>query len=163
VILLGIDTLILVGLTIAILLWSLKKSREKTMLGLKLAKARFLDMAGEIIGILFLIGLFFSLVPHEVIRDFLGGPDPILSTIFGAAIGTVTIIPAFVAFPLAASLVDMGAHLVAVAAFITTLTMVGFFTAPIEIKYFGKRFTLVRNLVSFLVAIVIALGVGVLL
>ena len=159
----GIDFILLMLLTAIALLWSLWKSREKTVQGLKIARGRFFEMAGEIIGILFLIGLFFSLVPHEGIKGVLGGPDPSLSTIYGAVIGTVTIIPAFVAFPLSASLIDMGAHTVAVAAFITTLTMVGFMTAPIEIEYFGKRFTLVRNLVSFIAAIFIAFGVGAIL
>lgn len=159
----GIDFIILIILTVAVLIWSFLKSKQKTTIGLKITKGRFLDIFGELFGILALIGLFFSLVPNESIKMVLGGPNPLLSTIYGAMIGTVTIIPAFVAFPLAKSLVNTGAHLFAVAAFITTLTMVGFLTAPIEIKFFGKKFTLIRNLVSFLIAICIAIGMGLIL
>jgi len=83
--------------------------------------------------------------------------------LYGALIGTVTIIPAFIAFPLSSSLVRGGAYLVAVAAFITTLTMVGFATIPIEIEHFGKKFTFTRNMLSFIFAIFISLGMGVLL
>ena len=159
----SIDFIVLITVTLLALGWSFRKSKDKTVQGLKIAKGRFFEMAPEIIGILFLIGLFFSIFPHEAIKDVLGGPEPTLSILYGAAIGTVTIIPAFVAFPLSASLLNMGAHLTAVAAFITTLTMVGFLTAPIEIEYFGKKFTLIRNLASFIAALLIALGMGVLL
>ena len=158
-----ITTLTLIFVTLAVLVISFKKDKNKTILGLKLAKGRFFDMAGEIVGILALIGLFLAFVPPEVIKGLLGGSNPLISTFNGAIIGTVAIIPAFVAFPLSASLVSMGSNLMAVAAFITTLTMVGFITAPIEIEYFGKRFTLVRNVVSFLVAIMVAIGIGAIL
>ncbi len=67
-----------------------------------------------------------------------------MSGLYGAMIGTITIIPAFIAFPLADSLVESGANLVAVAAFITTLTMVGFTTLPIEIEHFGKNLLLLE-------------------
>jgi uncharacterized membrane protein YraQ (UPF0718 family) len=71
--------------------------------------------------------------------------------------------PAFIAFPLSKSLYLSGAHLVAIAAFLTTLTMVGLATFSIEAKHFGKKFTLARNGVSFAAALLIALGMGVFL
>lgn len=128
-----------------------------------MARGRFFQTATQIIGILALIGLFLALVPEDVIKSVLGGNSSFLSTLYGAIVGTVTIIPAFVAFPLAASLVKGGAYLVSIAAFITTLTMVGFATMPIEIEHFGKKFTYLRNFISFIIAILIALGMGVLL
>jgi uncharacterized membrane protein YraQ (UPF0718 family) len=108
------------------------------------------------------VSLFLTVVPPSVISSLLGSENVALSGLAGATIGTVTIMPAFVAFPLSASLIAKGAHLVAVAAFITTLTMVGFATAPIEREYFGMRFTVVRNIVSFLAALDIAGGMVVL-
>ncbi|MDI6799402.1 MAG: hypothetical protein QMD53_01750 [Actinomycetota bacterium] len=49
------------------------------------------------------------------------------------------------------------------AALITTLTMVGFATIPIETSHFGKRFTILRNLMSFAAAMIIALMMGAIL
>lgn len=50
-----------------------------------------------------------------------------------------------------------------IGAFISTLMMVGIVTAPVEIKYFGKKLTFLRNVFafafSFLVAYVINLAV----
>ncbi|MFO8110215.1 MAG: permease [Thermoplasmata archaeon] len=158
-----ITIIALLLVAVMLLVWSLLKSREKTKKSIKVATNMGRGIAVEIISILALIGLFLALVPPETIRNVLGGTSVPTATLISAAFGTVTLIPAFVAFPLAASLVDQGAHLVSMAAFITTLTMVGFITAPIEIEYFGKRFTLVRNILSFAAAIMISFGMGVIL
>lgn len=160
---LNITTLILIPAATAALIWSFIRDKDKTITGLKIAKGTFLEIGGEILGLLFLVGLFFAAVPPGMIKGLLGGTNVLLSSIYGASIGTVTIMPAFVAFPMAASLMERGAHLIAVAAFITTLTMVGFATAHIEIEHFGKRFTLIRNVLSFAAAIAIALGMMVIL
>ena len=75
----------------------------------------------------------------------------------------VTLIPAFVAFPLVGSMVDMGASIVPSVAFLTTLTMVGLVTFNLESQEFGKRFTIARNSISFVFAMLIALAMGVIL
>ncbi len=158
-----ITTIALIALSVGLVIWSLTKDKEKTKKSVKLAGNRFKGIAVEIISILALIGLFLTLVPPETIKVVLGNSSLSVATLISASFGTVTLIPAFVAFPLAASLVESGAHLVSMAAFITTLTMVGFITMPIEIEYFGKKFTLIRNVLSFLAAIAIAFGMGLIL
>ncbi|MDZ7797973.1 MAG: hypothetical protein U5N56_13480 [Candidatus Marinimicrobia bacterium] len=50
-----------------------------------------------------------------------------------------------------------------ISAFVTTLVMVGVVTAPLEIKTLGKKFTLLRNGLSFVAALLIAGIMGVLL
>ena len=153
----------LILLAITLLIWSFLKDKKKSIKGLNVAKNMFKGIAVDIISILALIGLFLTLVPPGTIKTVLGDTSVTAATFISAAFGTVTLIPAFVAFPLASSLVAEGAHLVSMAAFITTLTMVGFITAPIEIEYFGKKFTLVRNVLSFAAAILISLGMGLIL
>jgi len=157
------SSIILIGITVLVFVWSLFKDKQKTKESMVLAKRLFQNIFLEVFTIMALIALFLSWVPQPVIKNLLGNTNEMLSLMLGAGIGTITIIPAFVAFPLAGSLLKSGAHLTAVAAFITTLTMVGFATMPIEIKYFGKRFTYVRNGVSVLAAVIIALGIGVIL
>jgi len=68
-----------------------------------------------------------------------------------------------VAFPLAGSLLRSGATVMTISAFITTLVMVGVVTAPMEIKALGKEFTLLRNGLGFIAALVIAGIMGALL
>lgn len=158
----NVHVILLIAAAIGALAISYKKDSAKTREGLKVARSRFGSIAGDILAVLALVSLFLTIVPPSVISSLLGSENVAMSGFAGAVIGTVTIMPAFVAFPLSASLIAKGAHLVAVAAFITTLTMVGFATAPIEREYFGTRFTVVRNIVSFIAALVIAAGMVVL-
>jgi uncharacterized membrane protein YraQ (UPF0718 family) len=155
---LNISTILLIVGVLLALGWSFIRDKKKTMESMTMARGLFFKTAGEIIGILALIGLFLTLVPQSAIRALLGGPNAFLSGLYGAIVGAITILPAFVAFPLAGSLVQRGAHLIAVAAFLTTLTMVGFVTMPIEIEHFGKKFAIVRNVASFIAALIIAGG-----
>jgi len=57
----------------------------------------------------------------------------------------------------------MGASLPALASFITTLTMVGILTSPLEVKAFGRRFTFIRQFLSLILALLIGALMGVLL
>lgn len=150
---------------VAIILFviSLIKDKKKTFEGMKKSKKMMGNMASEIIAIIFLIVLILTFIPPETIKMVLGSSNVLLTTILAALAGSITLIPAFVAFPLVGSLVKAGANIVPVVAFITTLTMVGIVTFPLEKKEFGTKFTLVRNLLSFGFAIVIALVMGVFL
>lgn len=142
---------------------SMTKDKNKTLASIKGSSGMMKNMAGSIIAILFLIGLILTFIPPESIRYYMGSTDTMLSTVVSALVGSITLIPAFVAFPLAGSLVNAGASIVPVVAFLTTLTMVGFVTFPLEKKEFGLKFTVTRNVLSFAFAIGIALVMGVLL
>lgn len=77
-------------------------------------------------------------------------------------IGAITLIPGFVVFPTAAMLLENGAGYIQIAAFISTLMMVGIITLPVEMKYFGKRFAIVRNSIAFVFSFVVAYIIGIL-
>ncbi len=151
--------IIAVGLTVV----SMIKNKKKTFAAMKKSKSMMGNMLGEIIAIIFLIGLLLTLIPPETIKSALGSANTFLSTILGALVGSITLIPAFVAFPLVGSLVDAGASIIPAVAFLTTLTMVGVITFPLEKKEFGTKFALTRNILSFGFAVVIALVMGVIL
>lgn len=156
-------TIVLILCALAFLTFSVVKSRKRTWESIRIARKMFFTTFTEVIGIMALVGLVLALLPPEQIRRFLGGESELLSTVYGALIGTITIMPAFIAFPLAKSLVSQGAYLITIAAFLTTLTMVGFATFPLEVRHFGRRFALIRNGLSFVLALVIAFGMGVVL
>jgi uncharacterized membrane protein YraQ (UPF0718 family) len=67
------------------------------------------------------------------------------------------------AYPMAGSLHQMGASLAALASFITTLTMVGLLSAPLEVKAFGRPFTILRQGASLILALAVGALMGVLL
>lgn len=156
-----ITTIILITFTVIALGVSLFKDKKKTMGSILKAKGMMGGMISDIIGILLLIGLILAVIPPETIEKLLGGGNVIISTVGAALVGTITLIPAFVAFPLIGSLKDSGANLIVLTAFLTTLTMVGFVTFPLEKETFGTNFAIKRNLISFFAAIIIALCMGV--
>ncbi len=130
---------------------------------MKKSKGMMGNMIGEIVAIIFMIGLVLTFIPPESIKAVLGSSNTVYSTIAAAVVGSVTLIPAFVAFPLVGSLVDVGASIVPAVAFLTTLTMVGIVTFPLEKKEFGLKFAITRNLLSFVSALIISLFMGVIL
>jgi uncharacterized membrane protein YraQ (UPF0718 family) len=140
---------------------SIIKDKHKTFNSMKMARGMMKNMIGEIIAILFLIGLILTFIPPETIKEIAGKSNTLISTIVSAVVGSVTLIPAFVAFPLVGSLVDAGISFIPAVAFLTTLTMVGIVTLPLEREEFGTKFTVVRNSLSFIFAIIISLVMGV--
>lgn len=156
-----IFTILFWVIAIALFIVSLIKNRQKTFAAMKKSKGMMKNMIGEIIGVIFLIGFILTMVPPESIKDFLGSSNAFISTIMSAIVGSITLIPAFVAFPLVGSLVDAGASVVPAVAFLTTLTMVGVVTFSLEKKEFGLKFAFVRNTLSFGFAVFIALFMGV--
>lgn len=150
-------------ISISLMIFSLTKSRKKTFAAMKKSKGMMGSMLGEIIAIIFIIGLILTFIPPESIERILGSSNIMFSTISAALVGSITLIPAFVAFPLVGSFVNVGASIVPAAAFLTTLTMVGVVTFPLEKKEFGLKFTVTRNIFSFIFAIIIALGMELIL
>jgi uncharacterized membrane protein YraQ (UPF0718 family) len=94
------------------------------------------------------------------ISRIIGSDSGWFGIILAAIIGSVTLIPGFVAFPTAAVLLENGAGYMQIAAFISTLMMVGIITIPVEIKYFGKRISIIRNVLAFLFSFLVAYLIG---
>ncbi|NLV87033.1 MAG: permease [Clostridiales bacterium] len=149
--------------TLIFLAISFKKNKTKTKQALKMAFGMGKGMLASILSIIFAIGLILTIMPPMEIADFVGRQSALLATIVAALFGTITLVPAFIAFPLVGTLVDAGVSVVPAVAFLTTLTMVGVVTFPLEKKEFGAKFTAVRNGFSFLFAIIIALVMGVII
>lgn len=158
-----IFTLALWAGTVVFLGISLAKDKVKTKQVLKMAFGMGKGMIASIFSIIFAIGMILTLLPPANIAEFVGNQSVLLATIVAALFGTITLVPAFIAFPLVGTLVHAGVSVVPAVAFLTTLTMVGVVTFPLEKKEFGLKFTAVRNSLSFLFAIMIALVMGVII
>ncbi len=140
---------------------SIIKSKEKTILALKKALKSFENILPQFLSILIIIGIALTVLTPEQISRLLGNESGWIGVIIAAAIGSITLIPSFVAFPLAAALLESGAGYMQIAAFISTLMMVGIVTVPIEISFFGKRAAITRNISAFIFSLFVALAMGV--
>ena len=109
-----------------------------------------------LVGVLLLFGLvntsnlkgFFS-------RIFTG--SKLIDPFIGALFGSVAAGSPLTSYVIGGELLDNGISLLAVLAFILSWVTVGTIQLPAESLMLGKRFALVRNGVSFLMAVLVAL------
>lgn len=156
-------TIILYVLAGAGLIFSFVKDKKKTGMALKKAWKAFENILPQFLSVLLIIGLALAVLSPETISRWIGADTGIWGVLPASIIGSITLIPGFVAFPLASALVHNGAGYMQIAAFVSTLMMVGIVTLPMEIKFFGKRATLIRNASAFVFSMIVALIMGVLL
>ncbi|MDD2574723.1 MAG: permease [Bacillota bacterium] len=153
--------ILLYAAAVSLLGLSYYKDREKTKKGLKKAWKSFLNVFPAFAGVLALTGLALSIISPDFISRFIGNSTGFLGMLTTAVIGAITLIPGFIAFPLAASLLEKGAGITQMAVFVSTLMMVGIVTMPLEIQYFGRKEALLRNAFSFLFSFIVAAVIGV--
>lgn len=156
-------TIIIWIITLGLLGLSFIKDKKKTKEALKKAVFMGRGMVFSIFAVIFAIGIILAIFPPEQIAEIIGKQNVFVATVVAAGFGTITLIPAFIAFPLIGTLSSAGLGIMPSVAFLTTLTMVGVATFPLEKKEFGSKFAITRNVLSFVFAIIIALIMGVFL
>lgn len=120
-------------------------------------------MLPQFLPIILLMGFMMAAVDESVISRLLGKDSGLAGMALAAAAGSVTLIPGFIAFPMAASLLASGAGYGQTAMFLTTLMMVGLVTLPAESACFGRRLAVLRNILAFIYAVLSSLLLGALL
>ncbi len=133
----------------------------KTKQALKIAWQGFLRLLLPFLEMMIIASIVLYFISPAFIAKYLGAEKILFATTVGGLLGSVTLLPGFVAYPITAIFLKNGASYMAGAAFMTTLMMVGVVTYPIEKEFFGKRVTVVRNIVSFFIAIIIAIFIGI--
>ncbi len=146
--------------TLSALLLSLLKDRGKTRKALKIAYTRFVKILSPFLLMLVLVSMALTLIPDRLIMKLLGVQDHFLGMAIATVLGSVTLMPGFIAFPLCGILLKKGVPYMVLSAFSTSLMMVGVLTYPLEKAYFGSRVTIVRNLISLIIAIIVAIATG---
>jgi uncharacterized membrane protein YraQ (UPF0718 family) len=151
-----LTTLFLYSLAVAAVAASFLADRRRTRQALLKAKMSLLNILPEFAVVLGLVGIMLTFLSPELIQRYIGADSGVLGLLAASIIGSVTLIPGFVAFPLAASLLARGAGTAHIAVFISTLMMVGVVTYPLERRYFGRREALLRNGMAYLFSFVAA-------
>ena len=152
--------IILYSLAIILLAASYLKDKSRTKKALKQSWKSFENILPELFVIMLLIGVLLAVIDHELISSLLGESSGWFGVILASIIGAITLIPGFVAFPTAALLLKGGAGYMQIAAFVSTLMMVGIVTLPVEVKYFGKKISYTRNVLAFMFSFIVAIVVG---
>lgn len=150
------------GLTILLIAFSFHKDKTKTLIALRSSVGALRKLSPAILGMVILVGFILVVFPKESLV-LIFNHKGLYGFVLVSLLGAIVTIPGPIAFPLAGALLQMGASKDLLASFITTLTMVGLVSSPLEIMYFGRRFTIMRQGLSFIAAIIIGLIMGALL
>lgn len=153
-------TYILYGVASVGLIISFQKDRGKTKKALKKTWKAFENILPQLLAIVVIIGIMLALLSPETISKIIGKDAGIWGLFIALSIGSIALIPGFVAFPLAAALLNNGAGYMQIAAFVSALMMVGVITIPMEIQIFGKKMTVIRNVSAIAFSIIVALVIG---
>jgi uncharacterized membrane protein YraQ (UPF0718 family) len=131
------------------------------MTSLKLKKAAVgllnnLQMSLPILaGVLLLIGLINTWVPKDFFAKIFTG-NKLLDPIIGAVFGSIAAGNPLTSYIIGGELLRNGISLVAVLAFIVSWVTVGTVQLPAESLMLGRKFALLRNGISLIMAIIIA-------
>lgn len=151
---------ILYGAALGGLAISYANDKKKTKQALMKAWKPFNNLLPDFAGILALIGLVLTVLSAETISQVVGAESGFLGMVIASLVGAITLIPGFIAFPMASSLLERGAGVMQVGVFVSTLMMVGFITLPLERKHFGPKVTYLRNALSFVFSFIVAIVLG---
>ena len=154
------NTLIFGIVTGMSLIFSFLLDKDKTIAGLKKGIKMLFNILHPFLNILILISIVLFFIPSSLIAHYLGANSGCIGFAIAALIGSITLIPGFISYPLAATLLSRDATYAVVAVFMTTLMMVGVVTLPLEIRYFGKRAAILRNIFNLIAAIIIGIFIG---
>ena len=130
------------------------------MIALRKALKALENILPEFMVVILLVGVLLAVMNPSVISSLIGEDSGLLGMFLALLVGSVTLIPGFVAFPTAAMLLASGAGYMQIGGFISSLMMVGVVTIPVEKRFFGPKVTLLRNSMAFLFSIVVAIVIG---
>ena len=152
--------LTLIIITFAAVALSAVVDRKWTAKGIVNGLQMLFNLLPQFLLLVIFVSVFLTLVPPDDLVNFLGQSLTSVGFIAAAFIGSVALIPGPIAYPLVGMLYQRGVPVTVLAVFITTLTMVGIFTFPIEKEYLGLRIAILRNVLSFFGALLIGFVVG---
>ena len=134
---------------------------ERTLRALKIAARQLINILPAFLLMLILVSVVLFLVPDEFVARYLGIANKYVAVLSASVLGSAILMPGFIVFPLAGVLLTKGVPYMVLSAFTTTLMMVGVLTFPVERAYLGTKVTIIRNIISFFIALVIAVMTGI--
>ena len=110
-----------------------------------------------LLGVILLMGLFRTFISSEMISSVFSG-EMLRDTFIGTLIGSISAGNPITSYIIGGELLNKGVSLFAVAAFIVAWVTVGLIQYPAEADMLGKRFATLRNVLSFILAILVAIA-----
>jgi uncharacterized membrane protein YraQ (UPF0718 family) len=144
-------------LTVFATVISFVADRKKTIKGVRKGIKQFGKILPTLLSVIIIISIVLYFLSDDFFVEYLGKEAGLVAYFSAAFIGSISLMPGFISYPLADILLKSGVSLSVIAVFITTLKMVGIMTIPIEAKYFGIKTAIIRNAISFVGALIVGM------
>ena len=129
--------------------------QKQLIVAFRKALKSFISALPIITGVVLLLGLFKTFITPKMITSVFTG-EPFKDTVLGSLFGSILTGNPITSYIIGGELLKDGVSLFAVTAFIVAWVTVGIFQLPAEALFLGKKFALIRNILSFILAIVVA-------
>ena len=146
--------------TIICLIISFYFNKNKSLKALKIAWKKFSNILPAFLVMLVFVSIALGVIPENIYTKFLSKDNVWISFISGLSLGSIAMMPGFIAFPLSGILLSKGVSYMTLSVFTTSLMLVGILTFPVEKKYLGFNVAIARNIFSVIMAVVIAIIPG---
>ena len=139
---------------------SLISSREKTLTAIKVAAKRMWNITPLFLLVMVLFAAMITFIPESFISNTIGTDSGFAGLLMAIVVGSIAMMPGFIAFPLCGALLNQSVPYCILAGFTLALMNVGFVTLPMQIQYLGFKVVIIRNLIGILAAILVAVVVA---
>ncbi len=116
----------------------------------------FIELVEILPGVMILMGLFTVWVKNETVIKYLGHSSGIRGIVLAFFLGMIPTGPLYVAFPMAASLLQKGARVANIIIFLSAWACIKIPQELVEMRFLGVRFMALR--LSFTIIMVLAMG-----
>jgi len=108
------------------------------------------------VGIILLISLINSAISKSFYQKIFS-KNIFLDSLIGTSLGSIFAGNSITSYIMGGEFLQQGVSLVAVTAFLVAWVTVGVLQFVVEAYYFGKKFTILRNILSFIFSILVAI------
>ena len=152
-----IPTIIIGVIAIALFIVAYLKGGGEHILGLKEAGNILLQILPLLIFAFIIAGIIKVLIPTEMISKWVGAESGFRGIMIGTVVGGLTPGGPYTAMPIAAGLLQAGAGIGTMVAFMTGWSLWAFTRLPLEIGIMGWKFTGIRLACTFFFPVVAGL------
>ena len=152
-----IPTIIMGVIAIILFILAYQKGGGEHVTGLKSAGSLLLQVIPLLIFAFIIAGMVQVLIPSEFISKWIGAESGFRGIIMGTFFGSLTPGGPYVAMPIAAGLLQTGASIGTMVAFMTGWSLWAFTRLPLEIGLMGWKFTAIRFACTFFFPIIAGL------
>ena len=155
--------IIMLTLTAGLYVIYLRNNRAKLKKAIQKGSKNLIQNSIRIFAIFVIIGILQNFLSKEAVSNFLIKFSGIKGIFTGTVTGAIMMGPVATGYPIGKYLLENGGTVALASSFLASWVMIGIISIPLELKNFGERFTITRNLFAFISVIIIALIMEVLL